>query len=108
MIIAIFDVEENIINRKNGFDHRSLLLLQSFQKNFPFWIVKTRECLVLKLTREVSISSSAKNTFNHHSLLLLRCFQKPSLSGSSKLGNTWHLNLHERYPFPPQQKKLQP
>ena len=47
-----------------------------FSKTFPFWIVKTRDCLVLKLTREVSISSSAKNAFNHrHSLLPLKCFQ---------------------------------
>ena len=48
-----------------------------FSKTFPFWIVKTPDCLVLKLTREVSISSSAKNAFNHrHSLLPLQCFQK--------------------------------
>ena len=31
-----------------------------FSKAFPFWIVKTRDCLVLKLTREGSISSLAK------------------------------------------------
>ena len=34
-----------------------------FSKTFPFWIVKTREYLVLKLTREVSIYSLAKNVF---------------------------------------------
>ena len=46
---------------KNAFKHHhSLLPLQCFQKTFHFWIVKTRDCLVLKLTREVSISSSAK------------------------------------------------
>ena len=31
-----------------------------FSKAFPFWIVKTRDRLVLKFTREVLISSSAK------------------------------------------------
>ena len=31
-----------------------------FSKTSPFWIVKTQDCLVLKLTGEVSISSLAK------------------------------------------------
>ena len=39
----------------------SMFPLQCFQKTFPFWIVKTQECLVPKLTQDVSISSSAKN-----------------------------------------------
>ena len=48
-----------------------------FLKTFPFWIVKTRDCLVLKFTREVSISSSAKNAFIYsHSVLPLQCFKK--------------------------------
>ena len=48
-----------------------------FSKTFPFWIIKTRYRLVLKLKREVLITSSAKNAFNHrHSLLPLQCFQK--------------------------------
>ena len=50
---------------KIAFNHyHSLFPLQYFQKTFNFWIVKTRDCLVLKLTREVSISSSAKNSYN--------------------------------------------
>ena len=39
-----------------------------FSKTFPFWIVKTQVCLVLKLTREVSISSSAKKTKKTYNL----------------------------------------
>ena len=34
-----------------------------FSKTFPFWIIKTRDCLVLKLTREVLIYSLAKTFF---------------------------------------------
>ena len=50
-----------LLSKKNVFNYHSLLPLQCLKKkNIPFWIVKTRDCLVLKLTREVSISSSAK------------------------------------------------
>ena len=50
----------NFLVSKNCFSPSFSTSSTMFSKIFPLWIVKTRDCLVLKLTREVSISSSAK------------------------------------------------
>ena len=64
-----------------------------FEK-LPFLDRQKSACLVLKLTREVSISPLViLNVFNHYSLLPLQSFQKPYLSGSWKLRIVWYSNL---------------
>ena len=105
MIIAIFDVEENILKRENVFNNHSYLLLQCFQKPSFFGSSKIGMFGTQTYTRGIDFLLS-KNVFNHHSLLPLQCFRKPSLSGSSKLGIVWYSNIHERYRFPPRQKML--
>ena len=101
MIIAIFDEEEKHCKTGKMFLTTILTFLYDVFKNLPFLDRQKSACLVLKLTREVLISSIAKNVFNHHSLLPLQCFQKLSLSGSPKLGIVWYSNVYERYRFPP-------
>ena len=61
MIMAIFDVEERLVKREKCFLTTILIFFYNVFKNRAFLDHQKSACLVLKLTREVSISSVAKS-----------------------------------------------